>query len=156
MRLSEIMSTEVQTTSRRDDAEAAYDQMRTHRIRHLVVREGKRIVGVLSDRDLGGPRGRVMRYGKRVEDLMSPQTTTATPGTTVRQAANLMRSQRIGCLPLLADGKLVGIVTITDLLDLLGRQPSAGQSVKGRKPQGTKWKRIHRMSRPERQLHTRP
>jgi CBS domain-containing protein len=40
---------------------------------------------------------------------------------TIRQAANLLRGRTIGCLPVLEDGKLVGILTTTDLLELIGR-----------------------------------
>jgi acetoin utilization protein AcuB len=75
----------------------------------------------VSSRDLGGERGAAMRKGTNVSDLMTPQAVTAKPVTTIRQAANLMRGRTIGCLPVLEDGKLKGIVTVTDLLELLGR-----------------------------------
>ena len=41
--------------------------------------------------------------------------------TTVRRAANLMRGRTIGCLPVVERGRLVGILTVSDLLELLGR-----------------------------------
>ncbi len=46
---------------------------------------------------------------------------TVTADATIRQAANLMRGRGIGCLAIVADDKPVGIVTITDLLELIGR-----------------------------------
>jgi acetoin utilization protein AcuB len=52
---------------------------------------------------------------------MTSNLATATPSMTVRQAANLLRGRTIGCLPVLEGGKPVGIVTTTDLLDLIGR-----------------------------------
>ena len=57
----------------------------------------------------------------------------------VRQAANLLRGRTIGCLPVLEDGKLVGILTTTDLLEQIGRgsdRPAKGKRwvMKGRGP----------------------
>ena len=52
---------------------------------------------------------------------MSEQVVTAPADATIRQAANLMRGRGIGCLAVVADEKPVGIVTITDLLELIGR-----------------------------------
>lgn len=52
---------------------------------------------------------------------MMPRVVTAEPETSLRQAADLMRKLLIGCLPVLEDDELVGIVTVTDVLDELGR-----------------------------------
>jgi acetoin utilization protein AcuB len=52
---------------------------------------------------------------------MTAPVATAAPDTTVREAANLLRGRHIGCLPIVEDGRLVGIVTVADLLDLLAR-----------------------------------
>ncbi|MFZ5468095.1 MAG: CBS domain-containing protein [Myxococcota bacterium] len=152
MRLHEIMTTDVQTASPNDDAEQAFHKMRVQRIRHLVVQEDRRIVGILSQRDLGGPKGASQRRGTTVGEWMSPAAVTASPTTTVRQAANLLRARTIGCLPVVEGGKLVGIVTLTDLLDLLGRGGEPAARLSGRwKPQhGSKWKPIRRIARPER------
>ncbi len=122
MRLMEIMTTDVKTASPSDDAEEAFQRMRNQRIRHLVVVDGRQVVGVLSERDVGGARGSAARIGRTVGELMSGQAVSASPTTTIRQAANLLRARTIGCLPILDDGKLVGIVTLTDLRELLGRK----------------------------------
>jgi CBS domain-containing protein len=58
---------------------------------------------------------------KQVSEVMASHLVTATPETTIRQAANLLRGRTIGCLPVLYGDKPVGIVTTTDLLDLVGR-----------------------------------
>jgi acetoin utilization protein AcuB len=121
MRIAEIMNTSVIAISPKAEAERAWSEMRTKAVRHLVVMEGKRVVGVLSDRDLGGRNGASVRRGRTVSELMTPQVVTAEPATTIRQASNLMRGRTIGCLPVLEDGRVVGIVTITDILDQLGR-----------------------------------
>jgi acetoin utilization protein AcuB len=152
MRLHEIMTTDVQTASLNDDAEVAYNRMRGQRIHHLVVLEAKHVVGVLSERDLGGARGASLRHGKTVGELMSRQAVTAGPTTTVREAANLLRARTIGCLPILQDSKLVGIVTLTDLLEMLGRGAQVSPTATSRwKPtHGSKWKPIRRIARPRR------
>jgi acetoin utilization protein AcuB len=76
---------------------------------------------VVSERDLGGRNGSALRAGKSVADLMTPRAVTADPRAPVRQAANLLRGRSIGCLPIVDGDRLVGIVTLTDLLDLIGR-----------------------------------
>jgi acetoin utilization protein AcuB len=152
MRLFEIMTTDVESASPEEDAEAAYSRMRARRIRHLVVVEDRNVVGIISDRDLGSARGASLRRGKKVAELMSRQTATAVPTTTVRQAANLMRTRTIGCLPILQDSKLVGIVTVADLLEVLGRgaQLSPTMISRWKAAHGSKWKPVRRIARPRR------
>jgi CBS domain-containing protein len=121
MRLSEIMSKNVRTIGPADSAELAWDRMNMHRIHHLVVVRDREIVGIITDRDLGSAHGGEVREGRSVRDLMTPAVTTATPDLTVREAANLMRGPRAASLPVVDRGKLVGIVTVWDLLELIGR-----------------------------------
>ena len=118
MRLQDIMKESVEVVAPRDTADMAWERMRRRRIRHLVVMEGSRVAGVLSQRDIASAEARA---GRVVLDLMSAPAVTAEPTTTVREAANLLRGRTLGCLPVLAKGKLLGIVTTTDLLELLGR-----------------------------------
>ncbi|HWR35579.1 MAG TPA: CBS domain-containing protein [Clostridia bacterium] len=118
MQLREIMSTGVVTIDPTEMASAARSRMKRRRIRHLVVTENAGIVGILSERDLGGPLVR----GRTVRDLMTPDVVSAGPQTTLAEAADLMLKRLIGCLPVLEDGRLVGIVTATDVLDELGRE----------------------------------
>jgi acetoin utilization protein AcuB len=121
MRVGEVMNTRVRTVGPADSAELAWERMRQHRIHHLVVVRDRDILGVISDRDLGGRNGREVREGRSVRDLMTPAVTTAAPDTTIREAANLMRGRGAGCLPVLEDHTLVGIVTVSDLMELIGR-----------------------------------
>jgi len=121
MRLRDVMSVDVITVEADDPASVARATMRRHRIRHLVVVEGERLVGIVSERDLGGTRGAASRRDRSVRDLMTVDPVSASPATTLRQAANLMRGRTIGCLLVVDDGRLAGIVTTTDLLDQLGR-----------------------------------
>lgn len=62
-----------------------------------------------------------MRRNRAVRELMSAEVASAVPHTTLRQAANLMRGRLIGSLPVVEGGRVVGIVTATDVFDELGR-----------------------------------
>lgn len=121
MRVQEIMNTNVRTIGPGASADEAWEIMQQHDIHHLAVMEKGRLIGVISERDLGGRRGPAIRRNQTVLDLMTPHTITAKPTASIKQAANLLRGYVIGCLPVIDDGKLVGIVTTSDLLELLGR-----------------------------------
>lgn len=120
MKLRELMRTDVVTIDSDASASAARSRMRKHRIRHLVVTTDGELAGILSERDLGGRDGNGTRGETSVDDLMNRRVVSAQPTTTLRKAANLMSGNLIGSLPVLEDGKLVGIVTATDVLDALG------------------------------------
>jgi CBS domain-containing protein len=115
-RLKDIMSSPVEVIGPEASAAEARDRMRKGRIHHLVVKRGREVVGILSERDLDGAAA-----DANVETTMSTDVVTAAPGTTVRDAAKLLRGRAIGCLPVLDRGRAVGMVTITDLLELLGK-----------------------------------
>jgi acetoin utilization protein AcuB len=144
MRLVDLMETEVDRIRPDRSADEAWNQMQLRRIHHLVVMDGSELVGVISDRDLGGRRGQALRRDRTVRDLMTPHVVSAAPTTTVREAANLMRGRTIGCLPVFDKVRLVGIVTTTDLLELIGRgseRPVAESrrwTMKGRGPRRRK------------------
>lgn len=114
------MRTKVVTIGTQGSASAAWSRMKQKRIRHLIVTENNRVVGVLSERDLGGRSGVETRRGRTVQDLMTTKIAKAKPTTTLRQAARLMQGRSIGCLPVLEKDRLVGIVTATDVLETLG------------------------------------
>jgi CBS domain-containing membrane protein len=122
MRVAVIMTTRVRTIGPSESAELAWDRMRMNRIHHLVVVRDSDVLGVLTDRDLGSSHGKEIRENRSVHDLMTTNVTTITPETTIRDAANLMRSRSAGCLPVLdRDRRVVGIVTVSDMLKLIGR-----------------------------------
>jgi acetoin utilization protein AcuB len=130
MQLSEIMTTDIVSVTSDDAASAAWSLMQDRRVRHLLVMKKNRLVGILSERDLGGRNGAPVRVGRTAQELMTPKVIKAAPKTTLRQAANLMRGGVVGCLPVVDEGRVVGIVTATDVLDALGRgdiRPQAGE-----------------------------
>jgi acetoin utilization protein AcuB len=104
------------------------------KVRHLpVVGPAGTLTGIVTDRDLrhgllapvvfGGANTTVetVLENARVSDLMSRSVVTASPGEDLADAARTMLEHRIGCLPVVADGRVVGIVTETDLLRQLIR-----------------------------------
>jgi len=129
MRVFEVMTAGVETVPPTMTAVEAWDVMRRKGIRHLVVTCGKTVVGLMSAGDAGGRAGAPVRTGRTVADLMTGRVATVEPTDTVRSVANLMRGRTIGCVPVVDRGRLVGIVTASDLLELLGRgvdRPAAG------------------------------
>jgi acetoin utilization protein AcuB len=115
------MTEHVQTISPTRSAEDAWELMRRGGFHHVVVTRGSQVVGILSDRDAGGRLGTSVRRGHTVEELMTRPAVSVGPATTVRKAANLMRGRSIGCVVVTDGGRVVGIVTVADLLELLGR-----------------------------------
>jgi acetoin utilization protein AcuB len=118
MRLGDIMSENVDSISPGDPLQLAMELMGRQQIHHLVVIDGRDVVGVISAGDLDPRRSSA---GVVARDVMSHPVVTALPDTTVTEAANLLRGRHIGCLPIVENGRLVGIVTVADLLDVLGR-----------------------------------
>lgn len=116
MRLQEIMTEKPQSISPDTTVAEARAAMRTAGVHHLIVLEARTVAGIVSDRDLRNLNGDLP-----VSAVMSTRVATASPHTTVREAANILRGRSVGSLPILERGRLVGIVTISDLLTLIGR-----------------------------------
>jgi acetoin utilization protein AcuB len=125
MLVRDIMRSPALAISAETTLEDAYQTMQEKAIRHLLVLEGEKLVGVVTDRDLrlatSALAPRPFFPGSQVADVMHPDPITADPSDPVEDAARIMRGRKIGCLPVLDDGRLVGIVTGLDLLDALIR-----------------------------------
>jgi acetoin utilization protein AcuB len=129
-RVNEFMTQPVITIDRNAGCDEADASMERHGIRHLPVMEEGRLVGVLGRHDLMrsalafalgfGERGRAMLlHTLRVKEVMRERMVTIGAGQPASEVARLLLDHRIGCLPVLEDGELVGIVTSSDLLRLL-------------------------------------
>jgi acetoin utilization protein AcuB len=105
--------------------ENAYRTMQEASIRHLPVLEEARLVGVVTDRDLRLATSALapspFASDSRVAAVMSRPPLTADPLDPIEDAARTMRERKIGCLPVVTDGRVIGIVTGLDLLDGLIR-----------------------------------
>jgi CBS domain-containing protein len=119
----DVMTAPVFTVTAGQTASDVWAVMRAEDVRHAVVLRGRAVIGVISDRDLGGPNGGAVRRGKTVGDLMHEEPLVATAETSVVHAARLVAESRVGCLPVLEGNKLIGVVTRTDLLSLLTHGP---------------------------------
>lgn len=120
MRVYEVMSKAVETIKPGVQASQAKTRMRQKHIHHLVVMRGAELAGIVSERDLGGPKLPRSLGDYTVEDFMTSPVVTVTSRTPLRRAAALMKGRSIGSLVVTsANGKVAGIVTVSDLLDLI-------------------------------------
>jgi CBS domain-containing protein len=118
------MSTAVETVRPDTQATEARTRMRQMKIHHLVVTRKREIAGIVSERDLGGSKLPKVLGNKTVKDLMTTPVVTVTSRTPIRRAARLMKGRSIGALVVTsAGGRVAGIVTVTDLLELMSRTP---------------------------------
>ena len=130
MHVQEIMAEDVVTIDRNDDLRLVDDIMAERHLRHLPVLEDGQLVGLVTQRDLFKARmSSTMGYGEkaqrsflhtvRVKEIMVYPVMTVSPEISVSVAAELMIREGIGCLPVVQEGRLSGIVTKTDLLQHL-------------------------------------
>lgn len=124
MRVYEVMSKAVETVKPKVRASEAKTRMRQKDIHHLVVMDRGQLTGVVSERDLGGPKIAKALGPWTVEDLMTTPVVTVTTRTPLRRAASLMKGRSIGSLVVTSsNGKVAGIVTVADLLEWMARKP---------------------------------
>lgn len=137
MRVYEVMSKAVETVKPKVAASEAKTRMRQKKIHHLVVTNGGKLEGIVTDRDLGGPKLPKVLGTWTVGDLMTSPVVTVTTRTPIRRAAALMKGRSLGSLVVTsANGKLAGIVTVSDLLELLARTPEHQSNRELRKARG--------------------
>jgi len=124
--VGQFMSTDLFTVSPDDLVDLAASMMDWRHVRHVPVEDADgRLVGLITHRGLL----RMISNGNRstdpnpitVRDIMVPDPVTVSPATSSLQAIELMRANRIGCLPVVEGGHLVGIVTSYDFLEASAR-----------------------------------
>ncbi len=129
--VADVMSRDIKTLGRNDKLSIADDVMKQERIRHMPVLDSNgKLCGIMSQRDLF--RGILLRslgYGSRLEEklldshpvkeAMVEDPITTTPDTSVKHAARTMIDRKVGCLPVVEDGNLVGIITEGDFVKLI-------------------------------------
>lgn len=117
---------------------AVQEIMQWAHIRHLpVVDRAKRVVGIVSHRDLlhasvslvSSRLAEVERqqhlWEVPIEPIMHTPVQTISPDATVQEAACLMREYQIGCLPVVEHNRLIGIITEADLLHVVEQLPDS-------------------------------
>lgn len=131
MIVAELMTQNPATVRATDTLEVAYAKMEAGRFRQVPVLDGERLVGILTDRDTRQHIGQLAHV--RVDAAMSTHPFSVVPSAPVEKAVHLLVTNKIGGLPVVDDGKLVGIITATDMLRvleaLLGATSDAGSRI---------------------------
>lgn len=123
----EIMMGSPVTLKPDDTLDLANDVISLGRIRHIPVVEDGKLVGLLSERDLiGAAASQIFGLKQKsksallksvlIKDVMKKRVITVKPDTLIKEAAHLLAEKKIGCVPVMSDGSLVGLVTTTDIL----------------------------------------
>jgi CBS domain-containing protein len=134
-RVKDVMTSEVKALRRDEQLTLADDLMKLGRIRHLPVldEDGKRVVGVVTQRDLlHGALAQAIGYGERarrkllenlvIMEVMTAHPITTTPDTPLAEAARVLMERKIGCLPVIENDRLVGILTEGDFVALYAQE----------------------------------
>lgn len=128
----EIMMGSPVTLNPDDTLDLASDIMSLGRIRHIPVVDDGRLVGLLSERDLMGTAATEILGLKQksksallksfqIRDVMRKKVVTVSPDTPIQEAVHLMADKKLGCVPVVSEGVLVGLVTTTDILRYVER-----------------------------------
>jgi CBS domain-containing membrane protein len=123
--LNSIMSTDVVTVPLSASLAEARSLMRENRFHHLpVVNDGGDFVGLLTQTDVLAATDSILRDAENrvrarnipIVDVLVRNVVTISENASVRRAALFLEKYRIGCLPVVTKGKLVGIITDTDFV----------------------------------------
>ncbi len=129
-RVRDYMTSEPQCLGVRQTLLDAVLMIRMAPLRHIPILEDGRLVGILSDRDVHRLAPSLLiplspqEYNRvfadtPLEKVMIRNPLTIHPDAPLADAVNLLVTERLGCLPVLDEGKLVGIITVSDMLKAL-------------------------------------
>jgi CBS domain-containing protein len=126
LKVDEFMETNLFTVRQDDLIELVSELMDWRRIRYMPVEDSKgRLCGLITSRLLLRHFTQLNRFNGQqateVKDIMVKKPITITPTNTILEAMNIMRENKIGCLPVVQNGELVGIITEMDFLRITGR-----------------------------------
>ncbi|KYD10754.1 acetoin utilization AcuB family protein [Heyndrickxia sporothermodurans] len=125
MIIEEAMKTDVITLHAEDTIHSALLLMRKQKIRHIpIVDEHEQLVGLITERDIKDATPSPLFKKDQLEkelnfpigDIMKTDVITGHPLDFVEEVAGIFYEHRIGCLPIVQNKKIVGIITSTDLL----------------------------------------
>lgn len=117
LKVEDVMIKDVIAVDAVSTVKEAVEIMNKHEIGCLVVIEQNKLVGILTERDI---LKRVLTVTKnpektKVGEIMTTRVLTVSPATDLEEAAKLMFESNVKKLPVVSEGKLVGLVTLTDL-----------------------------------------
>lgn len=136
--VGEWMSRRVLHVRPDDPVFAAVEIMAEHGVRHVVVMDGSKLAGIVSNRDfvraaVRHPEQRLDLHTTSVSEIMTPAPLRTTwPGATLAEVADVMRSHKVSALPVLEGMDLSGIITTDDLLAAMAHPEPA--NAHGRRP----------------------
>ncbi|MFT4767700.1 MAG: CBS domain-containing membrane protein [Glaciecola sp.] len=127
--VAEVMTAQPYTLRPDDSLTKAASLMREHHIRHIpIVSNDGNVIGMVSHRDLlAASDSRLVHEdmlagGKEnyvaLSAVMSSPVQTVNEDAELRSVAGFLRKQRLGCLPVMRDDELVGIITDSDFLEV--------------------------------------
>lgn len=124
MQLKEIMRKELVTAKPDLSIREAAKRMKDEKVGCVLVTEDGSLKGILTDRDIACS---VVAEGKdpsntRVREIMKSSPAFSSPDTDIMEASRIMSEKKIRRLPILANGKLQGIVTTSDLASVLKKE----------------------------------
>jgi len=130
IRVTDWMTEAVLAVETFDSIAIARQLMAKHRINQLPVLDNDRLIGIVTDRDIRDAYPTSMmidraeeidRFAEKitVEEVMTHDVFIVRPETPLATAVGLLRRHRIGSLPVLKNGQLVGIITRSDILDFV-------------------------------------
>jgi len=122
MLVGEVMQYEVFTVKEDDSLHISLVAMLKRGVRHAPVMRDGELVGILSERNALAHRATHGRDGSVASAMMTDPYVTD-PETSLEAASAVMATHKIGCLPVVVRGKLVGIITRTDLLTAFAQEP---------------------------------
>jgi len=134
LKVRDVMTADPTTLKRNDKLTLADDIMRLGRVRHLPVLDDddQTLVGIVTQRDLfRDALAQALGYGKHaqrklldslaVKDVMTTEVVTIRADASLVYAARVLTDRKIGCLPVVENGRLVGILTEGDFVALIAR-----------------------------------
>jgi acetoin utilization protein AcuB len=127
MLVEDVMTRSLVTIAPEETLRAAVDLLLKNRIRHLPVVDGTALVGIVTDRDVKRATPSVLsgidrdEYERvlaetKVAQLMTRDPVTVTPKTKLKAAVGIFIKRRVGALPVVEEGHLVGILSDTDIV----------------------------------------
>ncbi|MBU5212598.1 acetoin utilization AcuB family protein [Heyndrickxia oleronia] len=136
MIIEEIMKTDIITLQPEDTIHSALLIMREKKIRHIpIVDSEQHLLGLVTERDIKDATPSPLFEKKRLEkeltipleQIMNPNVITGHPLDFVEEVAGILYEHRIGCLPIVVNKKVVGIITGTDILRTMVELTGANQ-----------------------------
>lgn len=126
LKVEEFMQTDLFTVQKDDIIELVAELMEWRKIRYMPVEDKKgKLSGLITSRILMRHFTERTRFNGKsaitVKDIMRHDPITIAPDATIVEAMYLMRDKKLGCLPVVKDGELIGLITEMDFLRISGR-----------------------------------